>query len=956
MGASSGGTLIGSQQDEQTATMSSSPNNSNGRNKLLPLSAIPPFNASIKNNRTAMNPVEKENQPNASTKSSQLLSATKNSSLETNSISSAVLKTSSASSASPSFINNDNNSSSVARSRDASLFQQHPYRPLASPARAFPSNANSNDLSLESSLSHNSGSRRRRGFLRYGESMESLFHLDASSSAEYWKLCRTVCDTNSHQTVEQNATAWRRILELRTAQVTQQTSLVSQKDPSNETDLIRLHRRATSHVAAAIPENPKSSLQLDLLHIWLSYARAQAAYGQEKDSRLTLQHIQNQKLGEQHTALYLALADIEKDDFVAAERALRLGIQRKAEPILALYDALRKLQTLKQHQQLTRSPKRACSQQQSSPKRRKTDSGRVELNSNGTESSATALNHNPNNMTDHKNAARIDLEKVPNAFAGSGCADAPSPNSNMSLDTESTLDTENGTFTMAHIETSTMSASLIETKDSIRFQLAPLITRSKVTERKLPAQSKKSSETYPAGIVVAEPKKNGSKCTPPIAALTKNEQPQPDNEESQHGTFTSLPKPIVPTKGETLKLETVPSSKSTTWKYATSAGRPDVLQPAACQPDALATTVRETTVRSRSSANESLAKDASLSSTSHLGTSGAVAPSHVSSRNRTMGRAIRSQRPPLQLKSFGLMAKVERVDPSQSELLKDEDESDSAPEDGTRAARKKESNQTPTKVKILKMDLSYMMNWDPKKRNTPVTQTNSSLKASHSKPQGLEKVEEPPSVSLSSSNLSATSNSGRSQSKSSNISGGNGATVMPDNTTKDRRAARRQKSLESSPTRAHDENEANMSALLVKTNHDFLPLVSEDNMLRVNGVPYAKLAVIGKGGSCKVYRALAKDWSVVAIKKVKLDNLEKKAIDGYSNEIALLKRLRGNPAIIQLHDSEVDFERKAIFLVMEPGEADLNHVLQKQALYSGGSRLNMNFIRLTWQVRLVVWV
>jgi hypothetical protein len=82
--------------------------------------------------------------------------------------------------------------------------------------------------------------------------------------------------------------------------------------------------------------------------------------------------------------------------------------------------------------------------------------------------------------------------------------------------------------------------------------------------------------------------------------------------------------------------------------------------------------------------------------------------------------------------------------------------------------------------------------------------------------------------------------------------------------------------------------------------------------------------------------------------------LDKKAIDGYSNEIALLKRLRGNPAIIQLHDSEVDFDRKAIFLVMEPGEADLNHVLQKQALFPGGNgerRLNMNFIRLTWQVQ-----
>tara|TARA_B110000305_G_scaffold22960_1_gene21008 strand:+ start:68 stop:634 length:567 start_codon:yes stop_codon:yes gene_type:complete len=81
------------------------------------------------------------------------------------------------------------------------------------------------------------------------------------------------------------------------------------------------------------------------------------------------------------------------------------------------------------------------------------------------------------------------------------------------------------------------------------------------------------------------------------------------------------------------------------------------------------------------------------------------------------------------------------------------------------------------------------------------------------------------------------------------------------------------------------------------------------------------------------------------------------AIDSYANEIALLKRLQGNPAIIQLHDSQVDYNRKAIYLVMEPGEVDLNQVLQQQAALAkqqdGVPRaLNMNFIRLTWQQML----
>jgi len=134
-------------------------------------------------------------------------------------------------------------------------------------------------------------------------------------------------------------------------------------------------------------------------------------------------------------------------------------------------------------------------------------------------------------------------------------------------------------------------------------------------------------------------------------------------------------------------------------------------------------------------------------------------------------------------------------------------------------------------------------------------------------------------------------------------------------------------------------------------------------MIHVNDCPYAKLGVIGRGGSCKVYRVLSKDFSVLALKRVKLNGMDKKAMDSYANEIALLKKLQGNPSIIQLHDSQVDYNRKAIYLVMEPGEVDLNQVLQQQAALSkqldgennggGGPRhLNMNFIRLTWQQML----
>ena len=129
-----------------------------------------------------------------------------------------------------------------------------------------------------------------------------------------------------------------------------------------------------------------------------------------------------------------------------------------------------------------------------------------------------------------------------------------------------------------------------------------------------------------------------------------------------------------------------------------------------------------------------------------------------------------------------------------------------------------------------------------------------------------------------------------------------------------------------------------------QANPVFLPLVCENNIIRVNQKPYVKLSVIGKGGSCKVYRALSKDKAIVAIKKVNVKGMNTKAMDGYANEIALLRKLQGRPSIIQLYDSEVDVTRKAIYLVMELGEIDLNHVVR--IIASNKTWMHSIFIRI----------
>ncbi|KAK1745497.1 dual specificity protein kinase TTK [Skeletonema marinoi] len=290
------------------------------------------------------------------------------------------------------------------------------------------------------------------------------------------------------------------------------------------------------------------------------------------------------------------------------------------------------------------------------------------------------------------------------------------------------------------------------------------------------------------------------------------------------------------------------------------------------------------------------------------------------------------------------------------------EEEEEEEEDG-RGGGDDEDAKQPVK-KITRNDLGYMLNWEPfadrhKKEDESVDGSVSSNGSSS-------KVDVPPKRSA----LSAT------QGMSTIDEGTEGSIERKeDNLIKAQAAAKHKEDNENvkqgleisrAGTGSNDisgaDNQADTSEKMIPTSQldcSFLPLIEKKNIIRVDGEPYAKLGVIGKGGSCKVYRALSTECDVVALKKVKLDGLNKQAIDGYANEIALLKRLKGNPAIIQLYSAEVDYERKSILLVMELGEVDLNYVLRQQELLSskqksgpGRSSLNMNFIRLTWQQML----
>ena len=83
------------------------------------------------------------------------------------------------------------------------------------------------------------------------------------------------------------------------------------------------------------------------------------------------------------------------------------------------------------------------------------------------------------------------------------------------------------------------------------------------------------------------------------------------------------------------------------------------------------------------------------------------------------------------------------------------------------------------------------------------------------------------------------------------------------------------------------------------------PRREDDQVVRVRGSVYQKLLLVGKGGSSKVYKVIAQDRQIYALKRIKLSGRDPESARGFVEEITLLKRLQGKRNIIQLVDAEV---------------------------------------------------
>ena len=64
-----------------------------------------------------------------------------------------------------------------------------------------------------------------------------------------------------------------------------------------------------------------------------------------------------------------------------------------------------------------------------------------------------------------------------------------------------------------------------------------------------------------------------------------------------------------------------------------------------------------------------------------------------------------------------------------------------------------------------------------------------------------------------------------------------------------------------------------------------------------------------------MYKLLASNGEIYALKKVDLEGVDEAIIQGYLNEIQLLETFQNDERIIRLYDSEIDETKKTISMV-----------------------------------------
>lgn len=123
------------------------------------------------------------------------------------------------------------------------------------------------------------------------------------------------------------------------------------------------------------------------------------------------------------------------------------------------------------------------------------------------------------------------------------------------------------------------------------------------------------------------------------------------------------------------------------------------------------------------------------------------------------------------------------------------------------------------------------------------------------------------------------------------------------------------------------------------------------NQVSVNHKPFTRLDCIGRGGSSRVYRVMAENYKIFALKRVNLEDVDPVTLAGYKGEIDLLKKLENLDRVVRLFDWELNSDKHTLSVLMEIGESDLEKILTYR-LNAEDAVFDTNFTRYYWKEML----
>ncbi|GAD99474.1 checkpoint protein kinase [Paecilomyces variotii No. 5] len=123
------------------------------------------------------------------------------------------------------------------------------------------------------------------------------------------------------------------------------------------------------------------------------------------------------------------------------------------------------------------------------------------------------------------------------------------------------------------------------------------------------------------------------------------------------------------------------------------------------------------------------------------------------------------------------------------------------------------------------------------------------------------------------------------------------------------------------------------------------------SQVSINHKPFTRVDCIGRGGSSRVYRVMAENYKIFALKRVNIEHTDRITLAGYKGEIDLLKKLENVDRVVRLFDWELNSEKHTLSVLMEIGESDLEKVLTYR-LNAEDAIFDISFTRYYWKEML----